>query len=250
MPTLWIVATPIGNLEDLTLRAIEILKSVDGIACEDTRHSLRLLKRYGISKPLLSVHAYREEEGARAALAWLDSGKDLAYVSDAGTPSLSDPGTLLVRMAAAAGHRVSPLPGPSAFACLMSVAGLGASSVTFAGFLSPKAGRRKTRLRELLEREEAFVVYESPYRILRLLSDLAELDGGREICLGREMTKIHEEFLRGSAAEVLGILAAREGQPKGEFAVMVSGRRSRGGERGEAEDAEAETGAGPGLQAD
>ncbi len=224
MATLWIVATPIGNLEDITLRAIEILKGADAIACEDTRHSLKLLNRLGVSKPLISCHAHREADGARAVVGWLNEGKNIAYISDAGTPSLSDPGSKLVRIVIEAGHAVIPVPGPSAFACLMSVAGMGGSSVTFAGFLSPKAGRRKSRLAELLGRGEAFVLYESPYRIVRLLVDIVEADPERELCVGREMTKIHEEFIRGAARDVLARIQAKEGAPKGEFSVMVSGR--------------------------
>jgi 16S rRNA (cytidine1402-2'-O)-methyltransferase len=224
MPTLWVVATPLGNLEDITLRALSVLKAVDAIACEDTRHSLKLLNHFNVSKTLLSCHAHREEESSRAIVAWLNGGKDIAYVSDAGTPSLSDPGSKLVRAVLEAGHSVVPVPGPSAFACLMSVAGMGGSSVTFAGFLSPKSGRRKSRLSELLARGEAFVIYESPYRIVRLLADLAELDLERELCLGREMTKIHEEFIRGSARDVLAAIQAKEGAPKGEFSLMVSGK--------------------------
>jgi 16S rRNA (cytidine1402-2'-O)-methyltransferase len=222
--TLWIVGTPIGNLGDVTLRALEVLKAVDAIACEDTRRSLKLLNHFGISKTLLSCHAYKEEESARAVIGWLDSGKDLAYVSDAGTPSLSDPGSRLVRIALAAGHTVVPVPGPSAFASLLSVAGMGGSSVTFIGFLSPKAGRRRARLAELMERPEAFVLYESPYRVLRALEDIMALDPEREICIGREMTKIHEEFLRGRISEILKSLQEREGPPKGEFSIMVSGK--------------------------
>jgi 16S rRNA (cytidine1402-2'-O)-methyltransferase len=244
MPTLWIVATPIGNLEDLSPRAQRILSEADAIACEDTRHSLKLLSHFGIRKPLLSCYAYQEERGVKAVLARLGEGKNVAYVSDAGTPALSDPGSLLARSAREAGHQVVPVPGPSALACLMSVAGLGGSGVTFAGFLSPKAGRRRSRLKELMEREEAIILYESPYRILKLLGDVAAVDPSRGLCLGREMTKIHEEFLTGKADEIISALSGQENRIKGEFALMIAGRRGEradneaDGEGGEALDGE------------
>lgn len=224
MATLWIVATPIGNLSDITLRALETLKAADAIACEDTRHSLKLLSHYGISKPLLSCYAFREEKGAKAVLARLDAGENVAYVSDAGTPSLSDPGSLLVREARAAGHSVVPIPGASAFACLLSVAGLGGKGVTFEGFLSPKPGRRRSRLAELMARDEALCLYESPFRALKLMEDVAAIDAGRQVALGREMTKIHEEFLCASALEVLEALKAKTAI-KGEFAILIAGAR-------------------------
>jgi 16S rRNA (cytidine1402-2'-O)-methyltransferase len=225
MATLYIVATPIGNLEDITLRALETLKKADSIACEDTRQTLKLLSRYGISKPLLSCYAYREERGSEKVLSLLNEGKTIAYASDAGTPALSDPGALLVRKAREAGHAVVPIPGPSAFAALLSVAGIGGKTTTFEGFLSPKAGRRRARLTELLGRGEAFILYESPYRVVKLLEDLADIESGRFLVVGREMTKIHEEFVEGSAAKVAADFRARE-SIKGEFSVFVSGRVS------------------------
>jgi 16S rRNA (cytidine1402-2'-O)-methyltransferase len=226
MATLWIVATPIGNLEDISLRALNTLKAADCIACEDTRHTLKLLNRYEIQKPLLSCYAYREEKGAESVLRRLEAGENVAYVSDAGTPALSDPGALLVSRVRTAGHTILPIPGPSAFACLLSVAGLVGKSVVFEGFLSPKAGRRRSRLAELMERPDAAVFYESPYRILKLLSDIADIDGDRPVAIGREMTKIHEEYLSGSAKELLAELSGRKEQ-KGEFALIVAGNRSR-----------------------
>jgi 16S rRNA (cytidine1402-2'-O)-methyltransferase len=148
----------------------------------------------------------------------------VAYASDAGTPALSDPGAVLASLAAQAGHGVVPIPGPSAFASLLSVAGNRDKTVIFEGFLSPKPGRRKARLRELMAMEAACVFYESPFRILKLMEDVAEIDSGRYVCLGREMTKIHEEFLRGTAAEVLAILNEKKEQ-KGEFSLLVSGNK-------------------------
>ncbi len=222
---LYIVATPIGNLSDLTFRAVETLKTVQLVACEDTRQTLKLLNHLGIRVPLLSCRARNETAAAEKVVAKLNEGKDVAYASDAGTPSVSDPGAVLVRAAVEAGHTVLPIPGPSAFASLVSVAGGLDKAVIFEGFLSPKPGRRRSRLRELLAGETGFVIYESPYRILKLLDDLADLDGERYVCIGREMTKIYEEYLRGSAVELRDTLKSREKQ-LGEFSVYVSGKKN------------------------
>ncbi len=222
MATLSIVATPIGNLGDITLRALETLKSADVVACEDTRHTLKLLTHYGIKKPLVACYAYDEEKGAQRILALLADGKHVAYCSDAGTPGLSDPGALFVRSAREAGHRVEPIPGPSAFAALISAAGLGGRAVLFEGFLSPKPGRRRSRLAELMAREEAFLVYESPHRIVKLLTDIVAIDAARQLCIGREMTKVHEEFVVGRAAEALARFSGPD-EVRGEFAVLVAG---------------------------
>ena len=222
MSTLYMVATPIGNLQDITLRALETLKSVDTIACEDTRHTLKLLTHFGIRKPLVACYAYEEEKGAGRILGLLESGKDVAYCSDAGTPGLSDPGALAAGRAREAGHSVVPVPGPSAFASLISAAGVPLKSALFEGFLSPKPGRRRSRLAELLERGEGFVLYESPHRILKLLADLSELDGGCRVVVGREMTKAFEEFLSGTAEDVKKDLEGRQ-KTQGEFAVLVYG---------------------------
>jgi 16S rRNA (cytidine1402-2'-O)-methyltransferase len=222
---LYIIGTPIGNLGDISFRAVEILKTVDMVACEDTRRTLKLLNHLGIRLPLISCRAQNEEFAAEKVIAALDEGKTLAYASDAGTPAVSDPGAALVRLAAEAGHQVLPIPGPSAFAALLSVSGGMDKTVVFEGFLSPKAGRRRSRLRELLAMDSAFVLYESPFRILKLLEDLAEFDKERYICVGREMTKVHEEYLRGSVAEICVLLAEKTRQ-LGEFSVFVSGKKS------------------------
>jgi 16S rRNA (cytidine1402-2'-O)-methyltransferase len=222
MGTLLMVATPIGNLGDITLRALEALKGADAVACEDTRHTIKLLSRYEIRKPLLSCHANDEERGAARILGLLAEGKTVAYCSDAGTPGLSDPGALLARKAREAGHAVVPLPGPSAFAALVSAAGSGGRSFLFDGFTSPKPGKRRRRVAELMARPESFVLYESPHRIVALLEELAAADPARRVCIGREMTKVHEEFIAGTASEVLGELRART-EAKGEFAVLVEG---------------------------
>jgi 16S rRNA (cytidine1402-2'-O)-methyltransferase len=221
---LYIIGTPIGNLGDISFRAVEILKTVDLVACEDTRRTVKLLNHLGIRVPLVSCRAGNEEIAAKRIVEILDEGRTVAYASDAGTPALSDPGALLVRLAAETGHRVLPIPGPSAFASLVSVAGALDKTVIFEGFLSPKPGRRRSRLRELLETGSAFVLYESPFRILKLLEDLADLDGERYICIGREMTKIHEEYLRGSPGEIMNFLGEKGGQ-LGEFSVFVSGKK-------------------------
>ena len=212
------VATPIGNLGDLTLRALEVLRSVDTVACEDTRHSLKLLTHFELRKPLLACHANDEERGAARIVALLDQGKDVAYVSDAGSPGLSDPGAVAVRAARTAGHRVVPIPGASAFSALVSVSGMPGRSILFEGFLSPKPGRRRARLAELMARPESFMVYESPFRIGKLLSDIVAIDSDRQLCIGREMTKIHEEILSGKASTLLERFGA---EGKGEFAVIV-----------------------------
>jgi 16S rRNA (cytidine1402-2'-O)-methyltransferase len=221
---LYIIGTPIGNLGDLSARAAEILKTAGLIASEDTRETLKLLNHLGIRAKMLSCRAQNERFAAEKVISALAGGQNVAYTSDAGTPGLSDPGAVLVRMAAEAGYPVIPIPGPSAFAALVSAAGGLDKTVVFEGFLSPKAGKRRSRLRELLERGEAFVLYESPFRILKMLTDLADLDGERYICVGREMTKIHEEYLRGRAAEIRGLLAGRDAL-KGEFSVYVSGKK-------------------------
>ena len=222
MGRLFLVATPIGNLGDITLRALETLRAADAIACEDTRHTIKLLSHYEIRKPLLACHANDEERGATRVLGLLGEGKTVAYCSDAGTPGLSDPGAVLARMAREAGHEVSPLPGPSAFTALVSASGFGGRSFLFDGFPSPKQGKRRSRVGELMARPESFVLYESPHRILKLMAEVAEVDPGRRVCVGRELTKIHEEFLTGTAREILERLSSA-GEPRGEFAVLVAG---------------------------
>jgi 16S rRNA (cytidine1402-2'-O)-methyltransferase len=223
--TLYIIGTPIGNLGDISFRAVEILKTVDLVACEDTRRTLKLLSHLGLRISLISCRAQNEEFAAEKVISALNEGRIVAYASDAGTPGVSDPGAVLVRLTAAAGHEIIPIPGPSAFASLVSVAGAMDKTVVFEGFLSPKAGRRRSRLRELLDLDAAFVLYESPFRILKLLEDLVDLDKERYICVGREMTKVHEEYLRGSVAEVLLMLMEKNKQ-LGEFSLFVSGKKA------------------------
>ncbi len=221
MSTLYMIATPIGNLEDITIRAVRILGEVDTVACEDTRHTGILMHHLGIKKPMIACFAYEEEKGSARILGLLNAGQNVAYCSDAGTPCMSDPGILAAKRAREEGHDVVPIPGASAFTALISAAGVFFKSVTFDGFPSPKPGRRRSRLVELMGREEAFVLYESPYRIVKLLADIADIDSERYICIGREMTKLYEEFATGTAKAVHDDFAARQ-SIKGEFAVLVS----------------------------
>lgn len=223
--TLYIVGTPIGNLGDITFRALEIFKSVDVIACEDTRHTLSLLTHFDIRKPLISCRAQNEQTAGQKIIQLLDSGQTVAYASDAGTPGISDPGAVLVQMAWDAGHTVVPVPGASAFSALVSVAGTGGKTIVFEGFLSPKSGRRRSRLRELLGTGYAFVLYESPFRIVKLLTDIADIECERHVVVGRELTKLHEEIVVGTVAEVRDNFAARN-KILGEFAVFVSGNKN------------------------
>ena len=224
MGRLYIIGTPIGNMQDITLRGLETLKSVDVIACEDTRHSRKLLNKYEIKKPVISCHGYNEEKCTEKIIYLLGEGKDVGYISDAGTPCLSDPGALLVGRVREAGEEIIPIPGPFAAAALLSVCGYYGKTVIFEGFLSPKQGRRRKRLRELLDLDYSFLLYESPFRIVKLISDLADIEPERQIFLGREMTKIHEEFLHGTAADVLSGLEMRE-MIKGEFSLLVFNRK-------------------------
>lgn len=217
------VATPIGNLKDISFRALETFQEADFIACEDTRHTLGLLTHYEISKPLISCRAVNEAAASEKIVKLLDEGKKIAYASDAGTPAISDPGSILVRTAREAGHTIIPIPGASAFGAIMSIAGTYDKTVVFEGFLSPKAGKRKRRLQELFDFGAGFVLYESPYRIVKLLADISEIDSSRELIVGRELTKLHEEIIKGQAAEVLKNFEKRP-SIKGEFSVFVTGK--------------------------
>ena len=225
MSELYIVATPIGNLGDMTFRALETLKAVDVIAAEDTRHTMQLLTHFEIRKPMISCRSQNEETAANKIIRLLDEGQNVAYASDAGTPAISDPGAVLVTMARKAGHKVIPIPGASAFASLISVAGTGGKTIVFEGFLSPKPGRRRARLRELMETGYAVILYESPFRITKLLSDIADIESERNVVVGRELTKLHEEIVEGSAAEVRDDFASRT-KILGEFAVFISGKKN------------------------
>jgi 16S rRNA (cytidine1402-2'-O)-methyltransferase len=216
---LFVVATPIGNLEDLSARAIRILGEVSAIAAEDTRVTSRLLARHGIRKPLLSYRAPVERRGLPRVMAALDGG-DVALVSDAGTPTLSDPGQALVTAAWAAGHTVAPIPGPSSVTAALSIAGYGGPGFTFLGYLPRKPGDMRRLLASLSEDARPAVAFESPFRIRKSLQLIAESLPERSITVTRELTKLHEEVMRGTAAEILGTLGDRA---RGEFTLVFSG---------------------------
>jgi 16S rRNA (cytidine1402-2'-O)-methyltransferase len=206
---------------------------VDFVAAEDTRHTLQLLTHFGIKKPLVSCRAQNEAAAGAKSIERLDKGETVAFASDAGTPALSDPGAVLAGMARRAGHTVVPLPGASAFAALLSVAGQPGKAVVFEGFLSPKAGRRSARLRELLAGDGAVILYESPFRVVKLLTALADIDSERTVVVGREMTKVHEEILEGTAGSLRDLFLERErtnpSTLKGEFAFFVADKKSSNG---------------------
>lgn len=220
MSTLYMVASPIGNMEDITLRALKVLESVSVVACEDTRHTGQLLKHFNLFKRCIACHAHNEGESAKGIIALLDRGEDVAYLSDAGTPGISDPGARLAEAVRQAGHPVVPLPGANAAVTLLSAAGNVGRTFTFEGFLSPKKGRRRRRLEELVGRGEAFVIYESPFRVVKTLEDVAEVDPASRIVMGRELTKAFEEILCLPVDELVAVLKARPAI-KGEFALVV-----------------------------
>ena len=217
--TLFVVGTPLGNLDDLSPRARETLESVACIACEDTRRTARLLARFGIERPLLSCHRFNERSRLDPVIARLSTGEDVALVSDGGTPGVSDPGNLLVEAVQRAGHTVRPIPGPSAVATLLSISGLVADRFVFDGFLPHRAGERRRRLRELAGETRPVVAFESPHRILECLADIEAVLGDRPLILGRELTKLHETVLRGRAAEIGPQLGEH---PRGEIALVLS----------------------------
>lgn len=208
----------------MTFRAIETLKSVDVIACEDTRHSRKLLDHYGITKPLVSLHEHNEAGRAAELAGRLAAGASVALISDAGTPLVSDPGFRLVREALARGIRVTPIPGPSASLAALSASGLASNEFFFTGFLPRKLGERRRRLEQLARLPATLIMYEAPHRIVATLEEIAEVMADPEICAARELTKVHEEFLRGKASEVAQTLQAR-GEVKGEFTLLVAARQ-------------------------
>jgi len=213
-----IVATPIGNLEDITLRALRTLKEADVIYAEDTRVTSKLLAKYDIQKPIFRLDEAKETIKAKEVIERLEKGENVSYVSDAGTPGISDPGSRLVKAVREAGHDVVAIPGPSALTAALSIAGLSGSEFVFLGFLPHKKGRQ-TALKGIVEEKRAVVLYESPHRILKLLEELEAL-GERRIVIGRELTKIHEEVLSGSAYE-LRMRLDTAGTARGEFVVIV-----------------------------
>jgi len=223
--TLYVVATPIGNLEDITLRALRVLKEVDVIAAEDTRHTQILLNHYGIRTPLTSYHEHNEKTKARQLMSRLERGEQIALVSDAGTPAISDPGYRLAVEAIRGGIPVIPIPGASALTAVLSAGGLPTDRFVFDGFLPAKKQERRARLRALSSETGTLVIYEAPHRLTETLNDLAEILGDREIVLAREVSKVHEEFLRGRLTEVAKQVAGRE--IKGELTLLIGGSRGQ-----------------------
>jgi 16S rRNA (cytidine1402-2'-O)-methyltransferase len=219
--TLYLVATPIGNLEDITLRALRTLKECDVVAAEDTRRTGQLLKHFGISRPMLSYFQFNEAKRSEEIIGRLQHGEKVALVTDAGSPGVSDPGERVVKAAIAAGFRVEPVPGPSALVAALTASGLPTDEFHFIGFLPHKPGQRRKRLERLKGYEGTLVLYESPYRVERLLGELNELFADRQIVLARELTKRFEEYLRGTPAQLLEVLKGRS--LKGEFVVLVAG---------------------------
>lgn len=220
--TLHVVATPIGNLDDLSPRAVETLRRCAVVACEDTRRTGGLLARFGLETPRVSLHKFNEGERVAEMLALLSQGREVALVSDGGTPGIADPGAWLVRAAIEAGYRVSPVPGASAVAALLCASGLPADRYVFDGFLPHREGERRRRLRELRAETRTVVVFEAPHRVRETLRDLAAIVGERAIALGRELTKVHETIVRGSASAVLDSLG--DGEVLGEIAIAIAGR--------------------------
>jgi 16S rRNA (cytidine1402-2'-O)-methyltransferase len=219
--TLYLVATPIGNLEDITLRALRILREeVAVIACEDTRQTQKLLEHFQIRKPLVSYHEHNEANRTEQILTTLERGESVALVSDAGTPLISDPGYRVVHEAVGKGYLVVPLPGASAALAALAASGLPTDQFRFIGFLPPKAGARRRMLQSLTAETATVIAYESPHRILESLGDMAEIFGARPLVLARELTKLHEEFLRGPAAVILEELE-RRGSVKGEITLVI-----------------------------
>ncbi len=200
--TLYLVATPIGNLEDITLRALRVLREVDLIACEDTRHTRKLLAHYEISKPTVSYHQHNERERAADIIEKLKAGLNIALVSDAGTPLVSDPGFRLVRDSIDEAVRVIPIPGPSAVITALAASGLATSEFTFAGFLPARRHARRARLAQLAPLRSTLVFYEAPHRIKETLADARDLLGNRQSVVARELTKLHEQFIRGALSEI------------------------------------------------
>jgi 16S rRNA (cytidine1402-2'-O)-methyltransferase len=228
--TLYLVATPIGNLEDITLRALRTLKECDLVAAEDTRRTGQLLRHFGISKPLLSYFKFSEARRSEEILERLQRGEKIALVTDAGSPGISDPGERVVKAAIGAGFRVESVPGPSAVVAALTASGLPTGEFHFIGFLPHKSGQRKRKLESLKAFEGTLVLYESPYRVEKLLGELNETFGGRQIVLARELTKKFEEFLRGTPGELLEVIRRRS--LKGEFVVLIGAEAPREGELG------------------
>ncbi len=228
MARLYVVATPIGNLGDITIRAIEILKTVALVACEDTRHSRPLLTHLGISVPTASCREQKADSACfRRVLAELESGHDVALITDAGTPGVSDPGSSLVRAVRAEGFEVSPIPGASAVTALFSVSGWPGRGWVFEGFLPPKGAKRTRRLTELLARGEAFLLFEGPHRIKRLVEEILAVSADVDLVVGRELTKLHEQIVADTALHIAEFLESGRIPARGEFVLLVRDGKNR-----------------------
>jgi 16S rRNA (cytidine1402-2'-O)-methyltransferase len=225
---LYLVGTPIGNLEDITLRALRILKEVDLIACEDTRHTMQLLDHYGIEKTTVSYHEHNELTRAAELIVRLEQGESIAMVSDAGMPGVSDPGYRLIALAVRHHIKVVPVPGASAFLSALVASGLPTDSFRFSGFLPSKQGARRTLLETIRTSPRTQIFYEAPHRIVEALQDIVELLGrDRHVVVAREVTKLHEEFLRGRAEDVLASLK-KHGEVKGEITLLIGKNENEG----------------------
>lgn len=218
--SLYIIASPIGNPEDITMRALNILQeTIDVIYCEDTRHTARLLSYHGIRKPLRSLHSHSDDSKIQQLIDEINEGKNIAYMTDSGTPGLSDPGSRLVFIARSSGINIIPVPGVTALATIISISGFPEKSILFSGFLSKKPGRRINELTRLREHEGIIVIYESPHRIGKTLADICEVFPGREIIIGREMTKKFEEYIRYNTSDMRGLPV--DITEKGEFTIGI-----------------------------
>ncbi len=220
---LFLVSTPIGNLEDITLRALRVLKEVDLIACEDTRHTRRLLGHFGISKPTISYHEHNEQQRAEELAERLARGESIAMVTDAGTPGISDPAYRIVTAAIERGVTVTPVPGATAMIAGLVASGLPTDSFLFAGFLPSKKQARRARFEELKLERATLVVYETPHRIREALIDVREILGDRQTAVARELTKLHEQFIRGAVSDIIAHFDANE--PRGEMTLVIAGNR-------------------------
>ncbi len=219
---LYIVSTPIGNLEDISLRALRVLKEVDVIAAEDTRHSLKLLNHYGISRPLISYCGEKEKARSEEVIKRLNSGQSVALISDAGTPGISDPGSVLIKKAIEEGIDIIPVPGPAAFVAALSISGFSTEEFIFCGFLPAKKSQRQKALKELSLEKRTIVIYEAPHRILESVADINEIFGERNAVLVKEITKLYEEVIRGKIPEILKRL--NSSKIAGEYVIVVEGK--------------------------
>jgi 16S rRNA (cytidine1402-2'-O)-methyltransferase len=235
---LYIVATPIGNLDDIGLRALDTLKSVDLIAAEDTRHSARLLKHFGIRKELVSLHEHNEKASIDKVIGKLMAGTEIALISDAGTPLISDPGYALVKAVHDAGLKVTPIPGPSSIIVALSGAGVPTDQFSFYGFLSHKNKERIDKLQAIKKQNGTLVLLESSHRILRLLEQVAEIFPDRHIVVAKELTKVYEKFLRGRAEELLAMFAEDASLARGEFVVLIDNPTSKNAKQSSEDDIE------------